>query len=95
MIDLVNQVLKLIVGEQKYCNLEAVAKLSMHDVVIVPDSQSLRHGTDPSYLIVIYKGWPVATVYPTSLEKLTTQPPAWYDREFVTKVMKTLETYYS
>lgn len=95
MPNLVEKVRNLLFGEQKYCRLDAVAKLEMRDVAIISEGWSLRHGTDPLYLYVKYQNEWAATVYPDHLERRSIHFPREEDQQQVEKVWRILETYYS
>jgi hypothetical protein len=80
---------------REYCNFSGLQRLQMKDVHIWPDRESLRHGTPPHYLIVCYKGIPVATAYDDRLVPATPLPfKEDPDRQRVERLFIILRNYY-
>ncbi|HIH12305.1 TPA: hypothetical protein HA242_01155 [Candidatus Woesearchaeota archaeon] len=92
---LIGQTLDILFGRQKYCRLDAVAKLEMRDIKVMNDANALRFNTEPRYLIVTYQDDFIATVYPNHLSRAPVKFSWQKDQDYVEKVWKTLETYYS
>ncbi len=79
---------------KKYCDLSTVAKFSMQGVDVLSDRDSLRHGTEPNYLLVRYQGHFIATVFEDFLFRV---PYSYLEEEEkkVQDIYRLLESYYS
>lgn len=80
---------------KKYCDLSTVAKFSMQGVDVLSDRDSLRHGTEPNYLLVRYQGHLIATVFEDRLMRFCSSSSEEPEKQKVQDIYRLLESYYS